>query len=124
MKQELQAAVQRIRDLALEKNAEGVVALDLVGLCSYADALVVCQGRSTRQAQAIATHISQTMKEEGILSIGVEGFAQGNWILVDFADIVVHVFYEPVRVYYQIEGIWPDAKNVSFEDDPAQEVSD
>lgn len=115
MKDDTLALTERIRRFASEKNAEKVVVLDVQGLCSYTDALIVCHGRSTRQAQTIADHIVASLKQEGDRALGVEGATQGHWILIDFADAVVHVFYEPVREFYDIEGIWPEAKKVAAE---------
>jgi len=118
LKADVRAFVERIHELALEKNGEDVVGIDVEGKCSYADALIICHGRSTRQVQSIASHISSSMKQEGKQALGVEGVAQGHWVLVDFAHVVVHVFYEPVRKYYDIEGIWPDAKRIEFNSKP------
>jgi ribosome-associated protein len=112
LKSELAATARRISELAEDKNAENVVILDVEGICSYADALVICSGRSAPQAKAIADHIAVTRKHDGDPVLGMEGQSQGHWILVDFGDVIVHVFYEPVRAYYDLEGIWPEAKRL------------
>jgi len=109
------AAAEKVAMLAKEKNAERVVMIDVDGLCSYTEAIIVCAGRSTRQVQAIADHIAKSMKQEGSGTIGIEGMEHGQWVLVDLNDVVVHVFYEPVREYYNIEHIWPEAKITVFD---------
>lgn len=108
------ALTQRICECADEKNAENIIILDVEGHCSYADAVIVCQGRSTRQTIAIAQNISSQMKKEKHPPIGMEGETPGHWVLVDFGDIVVHVFYEPVREYYDIENLWPEVEPKPF----------
>lgn len=108
-------AAVKIHELALDKSAEKVIALDVEGICSYTDVLIVCHGRSARQAQTIASHIAKSMKQQGDAPVSVEGEAQGHWILIDFFDVIVHVFYEPVREYYGVESIWPDARPITFD---------
>lgn len=99
----------RIASLALEKNAVDLVLLNATDLCSYTDAIAICHGRSTRQVQTIVRHVAAEMKREGAASLGVEGEAEGTWALLDFGDVVLHVFYESIRHYYDLESIWPDA---------------
>ena len=106
---------ETVAKLAQEKNAEEIVMLDVAGLCSYADALIVCHGRSNRQVQTIAEFIRTEMKHKGNLAIGMEGYQQGHWVLIDFGHVVAHIFYQPVRDFYDIEGIWPDAKSERFD---------
>ena len=115
MNSEAQIAAEKVASLAKEKNADRVVMIDVDGLCSYTEAIIVCSGRSTRQVQAIADHIARSMKTEGSKAIGIEGKEQGQWVLVDLNDVIVHVFYEPVREYYDIESIWPEAKLTAFD---------
>ena len=106
------ALAERIKNYVAEKNAQNVVVLDVEEHCSYADGLIICEARSSKQAQTIANFVVSSLKSEGIKTLGVEGLQQGHWILVDLADIVVHVFYAPVREFYDIEGVYPEAKKV------------
>lgn len=94
----------------LAKKGEDVVVIDVRGLCSYADYLIIASARSTRQAKAVAEYVIEESTKIGIKPLGSEGLSYGNWVLLDFADIVVHIFYKPVREYYELEGIWADAK--------------
>jgi ribosome-associated protein len=103
---------RQICRLAQDKNAVDPVLLHVTQLCSYADAIIVCHGRSTRQVQAILGHVVQEMKKAGEYALAVEGEREGLWGLVDYGDVVFHVFYEPMRPYYDLEGIWPDAARI------------
>ena len=116
MEKETLDLAKQISELVADKKAEEVLIIDVGELCSYADALIICHGRSTRQAQTIASFAVAEMKKHGKNALGVEGDKEGHWILVDFGEIIVHVFYEPVRKFYDIEGIWPDAETISYDE--------
>jgi ribosome-associated protein len=105
-----------IAQLALEKKASDVVILDVRDLASYADYFVVMSAESDPQLTAIADHLQEKMKERGERAIGVEGTQAGQWVLIDFADVVVHVFYQEMRAFYDIEGLWADAKRIEVRD--------
>jgi ribosome-associated protein len=94
---------------ALDKKAMGVEILDVAGKVDYADFLVVMTGRSDRHAQAIAQGIEEDLKKKGVRATSVEGLPHGTWVLMDFGDVVVHVFQHDTRQLYDIEGLWLDA---------------
>lgn len=94
---------------ALAKLAYDVVILDVGGLCSYTDAIIVCHGTSTRQAATVAEYVIERMKKEKVYPLGREGEREGQWVVIDYGDVVMHIFYEPVRAYYDLEGVWADA---------------
>jgi ribosome-associated protein len=96
----------------LGKKAENLVVLDVRELTSVADAFIICSGRSNRQVQAIAEHIQAELKRQHKKPLSVEGLADGHWALLDYGDVIIHVFYEPVRVFYDLEGLWTDAKRI------------
>jgi ribosome-associated protein len=99
-----------IAELASDRKAVDIVQLDLRGIASYADYFVICTGRSDRQAKAIHDAIQQGMKEEhDIRPIRVEGVTQATWILMDYADVIVHVFTPDMREYYRLEQLWGEA---------------
>lgn len=102
----------RVAQAALEKKAEDLVILDLRGLTSYTDFLIICSGRSDRQVQAIAEGIEVSLKQEGVRTLGSEGYTEGQWVLLDFGEVVVHVFYQHLRDFYDLEGLWSDAPRV------------
>jgi len=95
-------------------KAEDIVTLDLTGRSSLCDAIVVASGRAQRHVAAIAEHLSEKLKEAGHGSPHVEGLAQGDWVLIDAGDVIVHVFRPEVRAYYDLEGMWSvDEHNVA-----------
>jgi ribosome-associated protein len=94
------------------------VLLDVSGRASYADFIGVVSGRSDRQVEAIAEHVVATMRGQGWQLVGREGNGNGRWTLLDFGDVVVHVFYHPVREFYDIESLWIDAPRVKLKVPP------
>jgi ribosome-associated protein len=101
-------------DAALEKKALDPVLLELKGTTSFTDYFLLCSGKSDRQVQAIAQGIEETLKKKGIRPLGEEGMSEGRWILIDYEDVVVHIFLEPVRKFYDLEGLWIDARRIDF----------
>jgi ribosome-associated protein len=97
----------------LGKKAESVVVLDVRGLTSIADAFIICSGRSNRQVSAVADHVEQFLKQEGIRPLSVEGRKEGHWVLMDYGHVIIHVFYTETRSFYDLEGLWVDAKRVT-----------
>ncbi len=106
---------QAAAEYAADRKALEIVQLDLRGIISYTDYFVICTGRTDRQAKAIHDAIHQGMKSDhGMLPRRVEGLTQSHWILMDYLDVVVHVFTPETREYYRLEQLWGEA--------PAQEV--
>jgi ribosome-associated protein len=99
----------------LDKKAEDVLVLDVRGLTSYADYFVLMTADSDRQAGAIADHVDQKLKEQGAAKVGVEGYESGRWILIDYGDVVAHVFGREARSFYDLEGLWADAPRFPVE---------
>lgn len=102
---------------ALEKKAHNLVILNVKEISAFTDYFLICSGASDRQVQAIAQAIREKMKQSGLLPLGVEGENHGQWVLMDYGDVVVHIFYEPVREFYDIERLWSDAPRMEVEDD-------
>jgi ribosome-associated protein len=99
-----------IVDYAIDRKAIDVIQLDLRGIISYTDYFVIASGRSDRQTKAIHDAIHMGMKSEhGLLPRTVEGVGQGSWILMDYLDVVVHVFTPETREYYRLEQLWGEA---------------
>ncbi len=98
----------------LEKKAENVRILDLTRLSGFTDYFVICSGLSDRQVQAIATSVEQHLESHGAELINFEGFSDGRWVLMDFGDVVVHVFQDALRDYYDLENLWADAPRISI----------
>ncbi len=104
-----------IVEAALELKAERPVSLDMRKLTSYADTFVILTGRSDRQVRAIADSILQTLKARGEAPLAVEGLAEGNWVLIDCNDAIVHVFDPETRIQYDLESLWRDAPRLDLE---------
>ncbi|MBS1960034.1 MAG: ribosome silencing factor [Bdellovibrionales bacterium] len=99
---------------AANKKAESIKVLDLRPVSSFTDYFVICSGQSDRQVQAIADSICIELEESEFKPISVEGYKDGRWIVIDYGDVVVHVFHDALRDYYDIENLWFDAKRVSI----------
>ncbi len=98
-----------IAGIASERKALDIVVLDLKELASFTDHFVICSGSSERQVSAVADSIYCELKQKGHMPLGMEGSNQGMWALIDYGDVVVHVFHEEMREYYQLEDMWLDA---------------
>lgn len=99
---------------ALDKKAYDLVVLETGRLSSIADYFVICSGRSDTQVQAIVEGIEQALKAEGTRPLSVEGVERGQWALMDYGDVVVHVFQVPVRGFYDLERLWVRAPRVEL----------
>ena len=97
---------------ALGKKAINLVALDVQHLTSFADVFIICSGRSSRQVNAIAEHIQVDLKKQNIKPLSVEGVGDGQWVLLDYGHVIIHIFYDPVREFYDLEGLWVDAERI------------
>ncbi len=103
---------RRIVEAASEKQAENIVLLDTRKICSFADYFVICSAASDRQIGAVADEISRALKAEGILSHRSEGTAESGWMLLDFGDVIVHIFSPEQRDYYKLDELWGNAVTV------------
>jgi len=97
---------------ALGKKAFDIVVLDVQNLTSIADTFIICSGRSNRQVIAIAKHIHIELKKQRVQPLGIEGLKEGHWVVLDYGHVIIHVFYEPVREFYNLEGLWIEAKRI------------
>ncbi|MBL0731839.1 MAG: ribosome silencing factor [Desulfosarcina sp.] len=97
---------------ALGRKAQDLVVLDISRLTSIADAFIICSGRSNRQVAAIAEFIHVELKKQGIKPLSIEGMQAGHWIVLDYGHVIIHVFHQPVREFYDLEGLWIDAERI------------
>jgi ribosome-associated protein len=105
-----QAMARKIAQLVLDKKAKDVLILDVRGMTSYADYFVIASGESDRQVSAMADGVlSEMKKSENLRPIGHEGTETGQWVLIDYGEVVAHLFFEEVRAFYDLEGLWADA---------------
>ncbi|MFT5698359.1 MAG: ribosome-associated protein [Desulforhopalus sp.] len=99
----------------IDTKAEEVVILDVRGLTTFTDYFVVMNGKSTRHVQALAEAIEGKLRSKRVTASNAEGLHEGMWVLLDFNDVVVHIFYHEQRKFYDIEGLWSAAKQVEVE---------
>jgi ribosome-associated protein len=103
---------------ALDKQALSVEIINVEGKVSYADFIVICSGRSTRQVQAIIDAVEADVKKEKVYPLGTEGRQNGEWVLMDYGDVIFHVFEDHKRGFYDLDGLWIDAERVPNPDTP------
>ena len=97
-----------------QKKVLNLVVLDVGGISSFTDTFVIASGKSSRQVSAVAEHVIDSLKKEGIRPLGVEGLQQGHWVLIDYGACIMHIFFEPIREFYDLEGLWSDAKRIEI----------
>ncbi len=101
--------------LLAERKAENLAVLHVGPLVGYADYFLLASGHSSRHVQAVAEFVRDEMAKRGLKALGVEGMAEGTWVLLDFNEVIVHVFHDPIRHFYDLEGLWADAPKIEFE---------
>ena len=111
-----QNEAQRISELMLEKKALDIIIIDVRKITTLTDFFVVCTSESEPQTRAITDHINQTMKEEGVKSWHIEGYEYLDWVLVDYVNIVAHIFSKNAREYYEFERLWADGIITQIQD--------
>jgi ribosome-associated protein len=99
-----------------ERKALNPVLFEVSKLSGITDYFLIASGNSSRQVQAMTNHLRRRMREKGYHTYGIEGEQEGHWVLMDLGDIIVHLFYEPFREFYDLEGLWIDAPRI--EPDP------
>ncbi|HVH40900.1 MAG TPA: ribosome silencing factor [Labilithrix sp.] len=97
---------------AIEKKASGLEVIDVAGRVDYADFLVLMSGRSDRHVTALSAAIEEALRKKNKRALAVEGLPHASWVLMDFGDVVVHVFQDDARAAYDIDGLWMDARRV------------
>jgi ribosome-associated protein len=95
-----------------DKKANDLVVLDISRIASFANYFMICTGDSSRQMQAIADEVVKQLKESGIRPSHIEGYQNSEWILLDYADLVIHIFSKNARIYYDLERLWRDGKKL------------
>jgi ribosome-associated protein len=98
----------------LDRKVIDLVILEVKDLSSFTDYFLICSGNSDRQVQAVAAHVEERLSQEGLHPLGMEGKREGRWVLLDYGDVVVHVFYHPVREFYDLERLWSEAPRLEL----------
>jgi ribosome-associated protein len=110
-----------VTEAVVDKKAEDVVVLDVRAVSSFADTFVIATGRSDRQVQSIVDGVQEAARRHGWRSLGVEGYSEGRWVLVDLVDVIVHVFQADARENYDLERLYADAPQVPLTSEAARE---
>lgn len=105
--------IARAVDAIEDRKGESLRVLDLSGVCDFADTFLIANGRSERQVQAIAEWVERSLRAIGVRPLAVEGLRTGTWVLLDYADIVIHIFLPATRGFYALERLWSDAEDIT-----------
>ena len=100
-----------------ERKAVDPVLFRVEKLTSITDYFLIASGNSSRQILAITRHLQKRMREEGFRAFGIEGEKEGHWVLMDYGDVVIHLFHKPYRDFYDLEGLWSEAPRVHISDE-------
>ncbi len=111
MKEALKIAVKAVDD----KKASDIVVLDISGVATFANYFLLCTGDSSRQIHAIADEVEEKLESNGLRPSHVEGYQHAEWVLMDYIDMVVHIFSKSARAYYDLERLWRDGKRLDVE---------
>ena len=114
--------VALIAEAALDRKAQDIVALDVRAVTSFTDTFIIATGTSDRHVRSVADSIQTALKTHGERPIGIEGYDEGRWVLIDCTDTIVHVFQQEIRDHFDLERLWSDADAIELEQ-PAQSVS-
>jgi len=107
--------------VAIDTKAEDLLVLDVHELTSFTDFFIIMSGRSTRHVQGLAEVIESELRSKRISSRNCEGLQDGHWVLLDFDDVIVHIFYKESRSFYDLDGLWHDAPKVEFDFNQTEE---
>ena len=117
------ARAVRIAKAAVDLKAENLVALDVRELTSFADVFILATGGSDRHVRAIADAVEEVVEELGERPLGIEGYDEGRWLLLDLGDVIVHVFQSEVREHYDLERLWSEAPKLNLLNEEALRVT-
>jgi ribosome-associated protein len=105
-----------VRTIVAHKGINTVL-LKVSEYCSFADYFILCSGGSKRHVQALAQHLQEALSRAGLKPLGVEGLEEGQWVLLDYNIMVIHIFLEPLRDFYNLEDLWSDAPKIQIDQD-------
>jgi ribosome-associated protein len=101
----------------LEKKAKGLTLLKVKEISAFTDYFIICSGSTDRQVRAIAAAVQENLKKRDILPLGIEGEAAGSWLLLDYDDVIIHIFLDTVRGFYDLERLWAEAPQMIVPDE-------
>jgi ribosome-associated protein len=111
MPEEAENIARTIVTVLEDKKGEDILLLDLIGVCSFTDYFIICSGTSERSIKALAEEVRKVVKEKySVMAQGIEGEAESGWVLIDYGDVILHIFSKVLREYYQLEDLWREGK--------------
>lgn len=113
-KDESLSVAKRIVEACEDVKGGEVIVLDVASISDFADYFIVASGRSDRQVQGITNRVIEELSRHGVRPLSVEGYEDGKWVLIDCGDVVAHIFYEPIRSEYDLEGLWMRARKLDI----------
>ncbi len=119
-----QATAMFLADRAAYNKADDVVILDVRNQADFADFFVICHAKSTRHVVSIAEELEAAAAKQGIRVRNIEGMQEARWVLMDFVDVIVNIFYEPLRSFYDLEGLWSRSPKTSIAPYIGRKISD
>jgi ribosome-associated protein len=114
--------VELVARTLLAHKGQDLLVLDVKSLSSLGDYFLICSGGSKRHVQALAQHLQETLKQVGLKPLGLEGADEGHWVLLDYIDVVIHLFIKPLREFYDLEGLWVEAHRLPVEEFSTNQV--
>jgi len=105
-----------VRTIVAHKGIEPVL-LEVEKFCSFADYFILCSGSSRRHVLALAQHLEETLSQAGVKPLGVEGLEEGQWVLLDYNTLIIHIFLDPLREFYNLEDLWSEAPKTLIDTD-------
>ena len=115
---DIEAVAREAADAAWDRKALGLKVLDMRGLVSYTDFLILCSGNSDRQVRAISDSIERSLRDYGVRALGIEGRESNRWVLMDYGDVIIHIFTESERDVYGLDSLWNDAPTLDIDPPP------
>ncbi|MDK2861462.1 MAG: ribosome-associated protein [Thermodesulfobacterium sp.] len=119
---ESKVLAEEILNLLEDKKAEDILLIEVRDKVDYADYFIICSAHSTKHTQGLSEHLMFELEKIGIKPLGIEGFELGQWIVLDFDSVIVHLFYEPIRQMYALEELWLDFPPPRKQAQPQKEV--
>jgi ribosome-associated protein len=99
------------------------VILEVTKFCSFADFFILCSGASHRHVTALAQHVEEALAQAGVKPLGVEGLEEGQWVLMDYNTVVIHIFLQPQREFYNLEGLWSEVPKTQIDTDSSAQTA-
>jgi len=111
-----------VRTIVAHKGMEPVL-LEVTKFCSFADFFILCSGGSRRHVLALAQHVEEALAQAGVKPLGVEGLEEGQWVLMDYNTVVIHIFMQPRREFYNLEDLWSEVPKTQIDTDSSAQTA-